>query len=201
VNLDEISFADSPIADQALLVDLPAELRSLLTRCNGFIAFRGGLHVRAACIEPGWHSLRDAWRGPRAYWRFYRSLSSDDIPFAQDCLGDQFFLRDSKVHRLHAELDDTDDLGWTLDEFFDAVAVDPDEVLALEPLDKFLADGGCLTPGLLLQAYPPFCMSESSAGNVSLRAVPADELRGYLADLAARIRDVSDGGQVSMKVT
>ena len=196
-----VTFANSPVSDQQLLADLPSELRSLLEECNGFIAYGGGLHVRAACLEPAWHSLRDAWHGPRAYWRFYRSLTADDIPFAQDCVGDQFVLRDSIVSVLRAEIDELEQLGLTLGEFFREAAADPDEVLSMGPLGKHLANGGLLAPGQLLHAYPPFCMRETTLDNVSLRAISADELRGYLCDLASQIRDVPNGGLVSIEVT
>ena len=198
---ENVSFANCALSDPVLLADLPSELRTLLTEVNGFIAYGGGLHVRAACLDPAWHSLRDAWKGPRAYWRFYRSLTADDIPFAQDCVGDQFFLRDSRVHLLRAEIDDVEELGCTLDQFLDQATADPEELLSYGPLTKYLADGGILAPGQLLHAHPPFCMRETSLDNVSLRAVPAEELRGYHFDLAAHLRDVPDGGRVSIQVT
>lgn len=198
---EDAALADIALDDQALLDELPSALRGLLTQCNGFVAYGGGLHVRAACIDPSWHSLRHAWLGPHAYWRHYRSLTAEDIPFAQDCVGNQFFLRDSRVHRLHAEFDGVGDLGIALDEFFDHVSADADELLLLGPLEAHLATGERLAPGHLLHAYPPLCTREAAAGSISFRAVPADELREYLFSLAAQLRDVPDRGQVYMQVT
>jgi hypothetical protein len=123
----------------------------------------------------------------------------EDIPFAEDCMGDQFILRTGRVHRLAAE---TGEL-WTLDldlaGFFDAVQADSIGFLSLQPLLQFQRDGGALEPGQLLGAYPPFCTQQSGAG-VHLAAIPADECRLFLADFAAQIRDVPDGGKIVFKV-
>jgi hypothetical protein len=123
----------------------------------------------------------------------------DDVPFAEDCLGDQFLLRDGSVCKLAAETGDVEPLGLTVRELFEAVAADPVGFLSLHPLLQFQEEGKHLAPGQLLSAYPPFCTTESADG-VSLTAVPADERRRFLADLAAQIRGAADGGGVEFRV-
>jgi len=96
-------YLGPPIDDPAILEALPPELASLLQRANGYVAYDGGLHVRGACHEPEWHSLRAAWHGPRAIHRLFPAVRPHDIPFGEDALGHQFVLRAGIVHRLDAE--------------------------------------------------------------------------------------------------
>jgi hypothetical protein len=41
---------------------------------------------------------------------------------------------------------------------------------------------------------------KDAASGVYLAAVPADERRRFLADFAAQIRDVPDGGKIELKI-
>lgn len=198
MQLDHVTYAGPPPDDGDLLARLPTNLAGLLRQVNGFVQYRGGLHVRGACRAPDWHSLGDAWDGDAAFWRLYPDVSESDVPFAEDCLGDQFLLRATVVHKLAAETGEVESLGVGLWDFFAAVAADPVEYLSLHPLLRFEQDGGVLEPGRLLAAYPPFCTRESANG-VSLAAIPAGERRRFLADLAAQLRDVPDGGSVDFR--
>ena len=148
--------------------------------------------MRGACSAPEWHSLRAAWEGPRALHRLFPVLRPEDVPFGEEALGDQFVLREGVVHRLRAETGELESLRVDLPDFDAAVRRDPVEYLGLHPLEQFRAEGGVLAPGQLLSAYPPFCATESGGG-VSLRAVPAGDRLGFLASLAAQLRDLPDG--------
>jgi hypothetical protein len=59
-------YEGPPINDDRTLVRVPEALVELLRSTNGFIALRGGLHIRGACTAPAWHSLAAAWEGPHA---------------------------------------------------------------------------------------------------------------------------------------
>jgi hypothetical protein len=83
--------------------------------------------------------------------------------------------------------------------FFRAIQANPVEFLSLQPLLRFQRDGGALEPGQLLGAYPPFCI-EQPADGVHLAAISADEHRRFLADFAAQIHDVADGGEIIFKL-
>jgi hypothetical protein len=198
MELSGVTFTGPPIDDREILARLPAELAGLLRQLNGFIQFHGGLHVRGACQEPAWHSLRYASDGEAAFHRLYPVVRPEDVPFAEDCLGDQFLLRDGLVCKLAAETGDVEPLGMNLREFFEAVAADPVEFLSMHPLVQFQDDGHRLAPGQLLSAYPPFCTEESADG-VSLAAVSADERRRFLADFAAQFRGVPDGNRIEFR--
>jgi len=155
--------------------------------------------VRGACREPAWRSLREAWLGEDAFHRHYPELRSEDIPFAEDAVGDQWLLRDGEVVRLAAETGELEPLGLDVDGFFASVEADPVETLGLHPLLQLQQEGGRLEPGQLINVYPPFCMKESANG-VTLRPVPAHERHAFLWDLAAQVRDVPEGGTVRFRI-
>jgi len=188
-------YRGSPIDDDEILVRLPVEYRRLLETVNGYVAYRGGLHVRGACTSPAWHSLRAAWCGADAIHRLFPAVAAEDVPFGEDALGDQFICRDGFVWKLDAEIGQLKPLMMTLPEFDAAVRADPDEFLALGPLREFQDQGGDLEPGQLLSVIPPFVFKESAAG-VSYRAVPVLDRLRFLSQLACELRDVPDGGTV-----
>ena len=183
------------VDDPDILERLPESLRRRIGDGEGFISHRGGLHVRGACREPAWHSLREACD---TFHRHYPELRQDDIPFAEDAVGDQWILRGDQVLRLAAETGDVEPLGLDVDGFFTAVEADPVETLGLHPLLQLEQEGGRLEPGELISVYPPFCMKESGEG-VSLRPVSADDCHAFLWDLAEQLRDVPDGGKVRFR--
>jgi hypothetical protein len=188
-----ITFRGLAIDDTDVLDRVPSELGNLLRQLNGFIQFHGGFHVRGACHEPWWHSLRAAWEGDEAFHRLYPQVRAEDVPFAEDCLGDQFLLRGSGVVRLRAETGESELLGLSFGAFLDRVQKDPVEILTLGPLQRFRDEGGRLEPGQSLGAYPPFCTKEAAAG-VHLAAIPTRERRRFLAAFAARLRGGTEPG-------
>jgi hypothetical protein len=185
-----------PIEDEAILEQLPGPYANLLRNVNGYVAYYGGLHVYGACHEPVWHSLRYAWFGDGALHRLYpRTLTPDDVPFAEDALGDQYVARGGIVHRLSGESGELESLDVDLVAFDANARADPLEYLRLHPLWQFRHDGGTLEPGHLLSVWPPFVMGTNEETR-SFRAVPAVEHRAFLADFARQIRDLPDGTKV-----
>jgi len=195
----EATYVGSEITDTEILDRLPEDHRLLLNETNGFILFDGGLHVRGAVMSPEWHSLRNVWAGTLALHQLYPAVREADVPFAQDCLGDQFILRDEAVYRLSGETGELESLGMSLDGFFNAASQNPVEFLSLHPLLQFMAEGGKLRPGQLINAYPPFCMKQSGKG-VSLKAVPMLEQVRWLADFARQIGGLAEGAEIRIKV-
>lgn len=184
--LNNVTFRGPKIDDEPLLDNLPENLASLLGTINGFILCGGGLHFRGACVEPEWHSLRAAWQGPEALHTLYDSVEPLDIPFAQDCVGDQFLLRGSKVLALSAETGELGEKAEGLASFLEAASADPEGFLAMEPLLALQSQGKQLAPGELIHAYPPFCTQQAAQG-VSLKAIPAREVIGFHAELASKM--------------
>ena len=192
ISAEHISYAGPIERDDALLSLLPPELRALLGEVNGFVAFGGGLHVRGACDEPGWHSLRSIWQGHLSLQRTYGRLRPDDIPFAQDCMGDQFVLREGEVYRLTLETAFFDNLQLSLGDFLAVAEKDPLEILQMHPLVQLQKGGGLLRPGQLINAYPPFS-TEQAAEGVSFRAVAADDQIAYELEYFTKVNNLKDG--------
>ena len=199
MTLTGVTFSGPDLSDSALLDTLPEAYAEVLRQLNGFIAFGGGLHVRGLCEAPVWHSIEAAWHGEHALHYLFPVLRPDDIPFGEDCMGDQFILRDDAVHRLSAESGEIKSLGLGFVEFLEQAGARPVHFLMLRPLLNFQGEGRRLQPGELLDVYPPFVSGESAQG-VSLRAVPARERIAFLADFARQFSDVADGDYVRVCV-
>jgi len=187
------------VTDQEIFDAVPAEYQHLLEQTNGCVLFDGGLHIRGAVESPEWHSLRKIWRGDLALSKLFPAVEESDVPFAQDCLGDQFLLRSGIIHKLNAESGDLECLEMDFETFLDNARANPVEFLSLEPLLRFIADGGRLKQGQLLNAYPPFIMNEAANG-VSLKAVSMLQQISFLADLAKQISSLPDNSKVRIKV-
>jgi hypothetical protein len=194
------TFRGPPIDDPQILEDLPADLREFLEEQNGFVRYGGGLHVRGACREPLWHSLREVMEGATSLHRLYPDVvDPTDIPFAQDCSGDQFLIRGGEVHQLAAEVGEIDPMDRDLKQFLEDIEKDPIENLCMHPLQAYAPDGGSLPIGKLLLAYPPFCTGKSG-GNASLRVENALEVIKYHADFARQIAESEDGEDVMFQM-
>ncbi len=189
---DGIIYEGPPINDRSTLDRLPEELQDLLSTMNGFIALRGGLHVRGACVEPTWHSLASAWKGPQAIHELYPTVHEVDVPFAEDCVGDQFLLHDGSVMKLDAELGELYQVSDDLQRFLDLVQAHPERLIATGALDS--PAGESLKPGNLLQVFPPYCLE--SEGGRSARAIDALALRDWHATLSKELAELPDGSTV-----
>ena len=187
-SFDNLTFVGTALGEAALLSALPRAYCDLLRAQNGFIACNGGLHIRGLCDAPAWHSLQQVWTGDWALAKLYPSVDERDIPFGQDCVGDQFLLRDEVVYRLWAETGEFESLDCEFSAFLAQAAADPVAYLSLQPLLQYQAEGGSLQPGQLLSVYPPFCTQEAAAG-VSLRGISVGERISWLADFAAQIKN------------
>lgn len=200
MDLSGVTFRGPALAESPLLAELPPDCVATLRESNGFIAFDGGFHLRGVCDEPAWHSLLAAWRGEGALYRLFPALVESDIPFAEDCMGDQFVLRDSIVHRLAAETGILNSTSLSWSRFFAGLVADPFDFLQLHPLVQFQREGGRLLPGQLLSAYPPFVTKESGSG-VSLAAIPVDERIRFLSDFARQLASMPEGQQFRIVVS
>ena len=99
MNLEGITWQGQSVGNSFEAHFLPRPIDNLLQQINGFILWEGALHVRGVCIEPEWHSLQSAMD----ILEHYHVLEEGDVPFAQDCVGDQFIFRENEIYRLLAE--------------------------------------------------------------------------------------------------
>ncbi len=199
MDLPGLTYRGAAIDDIDIIDRVPTELQQLLAQRNGFVAFRGGLHVRGACTTPAWHSLRAAMEGPESFAERYRVVKAGDVPFAQNVFGDQFILRGDAVHKLDGYADTLEPVAPNLTAFFALVQQDPIELLALGHLAQYEGSGETLRPGELLMEWPPFVVEGSEKG-VTLRRIPANERLEFLADIARQLRGVADGTKVEFKI-
>lgn len=199
MDLPGLTYRGAAIDDVEIIERMPMELQQLIAQRNGFVAFRGGLHVRGACTTPDWHSLRRALAGPESFGERFQAIRAGDVPFGQDVFGDQFVLRDGKVYKLDSYADRLDPVAEGLLDFFGAVQRDPITLLSLGHLAQFEAGGETLRPGELLMEWPPFIVEEAAKG-VTLRRIPAAERLEFLADIAKQLRGVADGARVEFKI-
>ena len=198
MEITNVTYQGSAVSDAETFLKLPENLQGLLNSLNGFIQFGGGLHIRGAVHIPKWHSISEAWSGSAALFKLYDCVLDTDIPFGQDCVGDQFLLRNKEIWRLSAETGEIENLGLGLSSFFESVSKDPIGFLGMEPLLQLQSEGTELEPGQLIHAYPPFCTKEAANG-VSLKPVPAAELILFHAELSSRLPP--DGEKIVMQVT
>lgn len=195
-----VTYFGPPLGDDGeVLAALPSNLKALLEQINGFILSNGGLHVRGVCSDPLWHSLRSVLFGEKALHYLYPDVLATDIPFAQDCVADQFVLRERKVWKLSAETGELNPLNLGLSAFFEAAESNPTEFLGMQPLLQYQLEGGSLEPGQVLSVYPPFCTEEATNG-VSLKAISVGEAIAFLAEFSKSIAGLAEGAKLHVKV-
>ena len=200
MQLDHVTYAGPPFEeDAAVIASLPDNLVGLLRQLNGFILFEGGLHVRGVCQSPEWHSISTALSGKGALHALYPAVLPSDVPFAQDCVADQYILRERKVHKLQAETGELVPLDLSLPEFFAAIQANPVEFLAMQPLLLHQGNGGSLAPGQVLHVYPPFCTKEAANG-VSVKPVPIQEALAFLSDFSRQVSSLAEGETIQFNV-
>lgn len=173
------TFVGPPLPADFDRSKLPTELGLLLQMSNGLVALHGGLHVRGVGPVPAWHDLTEVWTGEHALHRVYPEVLESDVPFAQDCFGDQFLLRDGVVMKLAAEVGHLEQIAENLGAFLMAIVDDGPNYLDLELLQSFRDDGEELEPGYLLHVDPPFS-SEASEEGVSLEPMAVLERLEFL---------------------
>ncbi|HYG39070.1 MAG TPA: hypothetical protein VD908_10635 [Cytophagales bacterium] len=193
-----ITYRGPEMDDIGTFNALPSDLKVFIKEANGLIAFKGGLHIRGCCKEPLWHSINEVWTGKSAFWKNYPDILDIDVPFAQDCMGDQFLIRGSKVIKLNCENGEVTELQMQLWNFFEEIEKDPILFLGMHPLIQFEMEGGKLEPGNLLSAYPPFCINQT--GEVTLKEMPVLERLNSLSLLSKKMRGMQDGDDVQFIV-
>ena len=185
---EQMTYRGPDIDDTDILSALPSHYEELLIDVNGFILNGGWLHVRGACSNPHWHSIREAWMGPRALHHSFTALLPSDVPFAQDALGNQFIIRSDRIFKLNGEKGLLEPLDCTFPELLKALFVDPDKYVQLDHIRHFQEIDGPLEPGELLNAYPPIASRPlREASTISLRPVSIDDQLQYLSELSSSL--------------
>ncbi|SDX41106.1 SMI1/KNR4 family protein [Hymenobacter psychrophilus] len=193
-----IIYTGSELTDLVTLARLPTYLQAFLRAQNGVVAYFGGLHIRGCVAAPSWHALAQVWQGERALWRTYGELRKSDIPFGQDCVGNQFLLRGDAVLLLDTETGELADLDVDFKHFLFGAEKFPMDALGLEPLRTFQQAGGVLQPGQLLNLYPPLCLATNGRTAPASKAVPVAKRLDWLAGFYEQIKNLPDGQAVTL---
>lgn len=198
-SIPAVTWTGPEINEWALLEALPSSIGGILRQNNGFVACGGGFHFRGICAMPDWHSLQAAWTGPRAIHRLFPQVRDSDIPFAEDCFGDQFLLRDFKVWHLDAETGLLHPLNLTVRDLFAALATRPVEFLGLQPLVSFQEQGHQLAPDQSLLCWPPVATRQAQEG-LTVKAVGRLQQLEFLSQVARQMAAAKPGETFEFKV-
>jgi hypothetical protein len=193
-----ILFTGGELTDLVSFARLPSYLQTFLREQNGVVAYFGGLHIRGCVSEPSWHSLAAVWQGENAFWRTYDTVVETDIPFAQDCVGNQFLLRGDAVLFLDSETGELADLEVDFKHFLFGAEKFPLDALGMEPLRAFQQRGGVLQPGQLLSLFPPLCI-ETAQQKPRVQPQNVAARLAWLADLYRQIKNLPDGQHLQLK--
>lgn len=193
-----ITYLGEEISDQKILKKLPMELSEFYRKQNGLIAYSGGVHIRGCVETPEWHSLRNYWIGNNAFYKTYDKIKKSDIPFAQDCYGNQFLYRKGSISKLYTETGDIEEIATSFNDFINEIIEEPDDYLWLYDFNNFLNEGGEIKPGQLVSVYPPFCSEKSSS--LSLTPISLEERLSFLANLYIQINNLPNGSKIKFTV-
>ena len=193
-----ITYTGGPINDTGTFEILPDYLQQFYLKQNGLICFDGALHIRGCVQNPIFHSLNEFWFGKHALADLFSSITKNDIPFAQDFLGDQYLIRGNEIIHLQSEFDEIENLRISFEEFIARSIQNTNNFLLTEPLRFYLKSNSKLVPGQLLSVFPPYCIETESERHFG--AVDAIEHLHYLSDLARQIKIHKDGTSIKFKM-
>ncbi|GAB2951847.1 hypothetical protein GCM10027048_16060 [Hymenobacter coalescens] len=198
--MQDITYIGEPVSDSATFKLLPFDMQAFMLQNNGLIAYFGGIHIRGCCQEPAWHSIKEAWQGENAFWRTYRNMKHSDLPFGQDAVGNQFFLRRGQVWFMDTETGEVQSLNVDFRRFIEGVERFPQQALDLSVVGTFLqlTNGGHLEPGELLAVYPPSCI-KTEGEEFNLTRMPTETRLHSLANLYEQIIRLKPGQKIRLR--
>lgn len=201
-----IEIASSPLGSQrdpgltqALLAQfgpLVTELEKMLGRRNGFLAFESALHVFPLGGVRGDDDL-ESWNAATGWRTSYNGLAADCLFFGEDVFGNQFAIKGGQVVSFDAETAEASVISDSLEGWAAAVLNDYESMTGYPIAHAWQLSNGGLPRGFRLVPKTPFVLGgEYTTKN--LRAIVATRGMRWRGELAKKIRDVPDGGAVSI---
>jgi len=193
-----VIYTGKNIDDSSETAHLPSDLQEFLQYANGLVAFDGGITFKGIGDQPQWASLNTVKEGEFALHIQYDQVAENDIPFAHDCMGIHFILRNDEVYRLDTEnghMEKIEDSFW---DFINNTIDDPENYLDLELLFDLVDEGNILKPGELLHVNPPFSFEESEKG-VELGPVSWERQMKFLFELNSKLKTSEDGSSIELE--
>jgi len=176
-------------------------LYRLLCKKNGFFCFESALHVFhsgvAAINVPsleGWNDLR-GWRGD-----YGTIIPSQDVFFAQDIFGGQFFLREGVVWSFDPETAEIERVAADIEEWCAIILSDWRLLTGYSLAHEWQKVYGKLAVNKRLVPKVPFF----SGGDYSVENLYAEDAEAsmkFRAEIARQIVDLPDGSTIRLKVT
>ncbi len=174
-----ITYKGEPINDWLTFNRLPGCIQDFLIEINGFTVRNNG-----GCVNsPDWHSLNEVWHGGTRLSDLFDSIRPDDIPIAQDCVGNQFIIRQNKICMLDVETGRIELMEIDFQEFIRQIAE-----LSYDELQDSNMQNVELVPGQHFSYYP---VDNSPVLDFSLKAF--DSLAHLkLLSMIARVNKMPD---------
>ena len=188
--------ATTQLAD---LSDVPDELRELLARCNGFLAFESALHVFPLTASRADVVTLEAWNAQDLWRNGYEGLADGLVFFAEDIFGGQFALSPHGVVSFNPETGEVAYVADSLESWASRI-LDDYELLTGFPLaHSWQQRHGQLPAGQRLLPKRPFVLG----GGFSVENLyPLDSVEGMRlrAELATQIANLPEGAAVTFKI-
>ncbi len=199
-DLDRLLEIASPALSRDPLPDTPGcppELRRLLDRRNGFLAFESALLVLPAAGAGGLPGLVE-WNRPDGWTRHYDRLPEPTIFFGLDLFAEAFGIAPSGVLRLGTETGEVETIAPTLEGWAARILADHRQQTGW-PLgrDWQRLRGPLPLASRLVGRKPFFLGGEHSVEN--LRTVSIGEAMEWLGYLCSETRDLPDGTSVEFR--
>jgi hypothetical protein len=177
---------------------LASELEMLLVRKNGFYAFESALHLFPCNPGSGKYDLVQ-WNSEELWRKDYGEPARGMLFFAEDLFGEQFAIKDGRIHRFHLETGESDEIASSIEEWAKLILDDKDLETGFSLGHEWQVRNGALPSGQRLSPVYPFVLGGSYDID-KLNAIDSLALMRFNADLANQVRNMPDGTQVELKV-
>ncbi len=190
-------FGGSPSVELADVGPREQELIQLLTVRNGFYAFDGALHVRSS---GGGDLSLETWNSASLWRDAYEGMAGQGLFFAEDVFGNQFAIVKERIASFDSETGALQIVSESIEEWCELVLADPEfltgstfarawQQVAKRPIGH----------GQRLVAKTPFVLGGDYHLHNLYEADAVKAMRWH-GNLAVQLRDVPDGGSVTLAV-
>jgi hypothetical protein len=174
------------------------EVERVLTRQNGFYAYKRGLHVLGRCRRPVWHSL-ERWNDPVGWVSSYGKLASGLFFFAEDAFGNQFAWDGRAIIRFLAETGEREEFAPDIEKWLERIVSNPAVELGLAVLDDWIRVRDLVPEGKHLFPRTPLVAGGSTHPSEIVLLDPFENM-AFKGSFARQIADVPDGTRIEIVI-
>lgn len=200
-DLDTIIEAGSrplgpPLVDPEVLDMIPAPLKPLLTKKNGFYAYGPALYVRPWGADVSgnalWWNAVDTWRDE------YQGVGDDLLFFAEDIFGFQFAISPQGFYQFDPETTEREYLGADIYEWARTMISDLDFYTGFSISDAWTEAHGRIPVGSRLAPPVPFFLGGEFDVD-GLAPINDVELMRFRGDIYQQTKDLPEGAQINFE--